>query len=426
VPFAAELTPSQQALLGLSWLPQMGAARLASLVEALSQTSLSLEALWFDSDWQTLAQQLPPWGSVFEACWAKRFQVAQYKERLTILEEKQVWMLFLGGSDYPSLLAETHRPPQILFGLGNPLVLSHAPSLGVVGTRRMSTTGREGTDYLLSGLKELNPVIVSGLADGIDTVAHQQALALGLPTVAVMGTGIDEIYPLKNQTLAKQIVEQGGALISEYPPLTPPQARNFPPRNRIITGLSQAILLVECPLKSGAMITAKLAVEENRHLMAMPHHPFHPMGEGPLSWIRQGATPVWKPEQVRDDIQDISGLGQLALALPKVPKTRVQETPATRKPKSKTPSGLNHFAVAGLTEEAAPHEESNHSSVSRQLPEHLSESQKRILQTLSKGEATLDDLVENLNLSTSTLQSDLTLLELEGLVALWQGSFLLC
>jgi len=172
-------------------------------------------------------------------------------------------------------------------------------SLGVVGTRKMSNTGRQITEKIIPDLVQANFTIISGLARGIDSVAHQATILAKGRTIAVLGNGIDKIYPSENQSLAKKIIESGGAVISEFLPGTPPNNFNFPRRNRIISGMSLGILVVEGKEKSGSLITAKTALEQSREVFAIPGSPTAIFSQGPNKLIQNGEA---KLVQNADDI----------------------------------------------------------------------------------------------------------------------------
>jgi len=174
------------------------------------------------------------------------------------------------SAEYPSVLKQIHKAPEKLYYRGNPEIMEATLLVAFVGTRKATPYGVGICRRLIEDLSLCNVVIVSGLARGIDTVAHRAALQYGLPTIAVMGTGIDNIYPAENEALAREIVAKGGLVVSEYPGETPPRDFQFPMRNRIIAGLCMATVVIEAPEKSGALITAKMAFEENRDVFVVP------------------------------------------------------------------------------------------------------------------------------------------------------------
>lgn len=182
-------------------------------------------------------------------------------------------------SEYPELLRHIHQAPKKLYYKGNLEVLN-GMCLAFVGTRRASEYGEFVVGKIIEELSLCGVVIVSGLADGIDTFAHKAALKCGLKTVAVLGTGVDNIYPEKNRGLAAEIVGNGGTIVSEYEDGAEALDFHFPARNRIIAGLSLATIVIEAPEKSGALITAKRANEENREVFAVPGDIDRPMSIG--------------------------------------------------------------------------------------------------------------------------------------------------
>ena len=192
---------------------------------------------------------------------------------------------------FPPLLASAPAAPALLFVDGNPAVLM-SPQLAMVGSRRPTPAGSEAAAQLASAAVDHGLTITSGMALGIDAQAHAGALAANGCTIAVTGTGPDIVYPRRHQRLARQIVEQGGAVISEFVPGTRPDPTNFPRRNRIISGLSLGVLVVEATLPSGSLITAQYAAEQGREVMAVPGSPQSLQSRGTNNLIRQGASLV--------------------------------------------------------------------------------------------------------------------------------------
>ena len=195
--------------------------------------------------------------------------------------------------NYPPLLKKISKPPRSLCVRGN-LDLGNRPTIAVVGTRRCSDYGKRAAIDLVSGLSKAGCVIVSGLAIGIDSIAHQTALDNNAKTIAVLGSGIDDnsIYPQGNVPLAKKIIDAKGAIVSEYAVGTKPELYYFPERNRIIAGLSQAILIIEAKEKSGALITAKYGLKENKPVFAIPGSIYSPNSAGCHYLIKNGAKLV--------------------------------------------------------------------------------------------------------------------------------------
>ena len=205
-------------------------------------------------------------------------------------ENKAFWTP--ADSDYPALLFAIHDPPAVLYYDGH-LRLNELNrlSVGIVGTRLPSAYGKRWTQNITYRLAQAGAIVVSGLAQGIDTAAHTSCLRQGGLTVAVVGTGVDRVYPARNQELHREIVKQG-LILSEYPDGTEPDRTHFPQRNRIIAGLSRATLVMEAPLKSGALITARLANEYGREVYALPCSLDNDTGLGCLKAIEQGAQMI--------------------------------------------------------------------------------------------------------------------------------------
>ena len=179
-------------------------------------------------------------------------------------------ILLLDDGVYPSPLREIYDPPIVLYVKGDWSDCLDRPCIGVVGSRRCSTYGQNAAIMLARDLAQRGVTVVSGFARGIDAAAHRGALEAGGRTVAILGTGIDEVYPRDHKKLAAEILERGGALVSQFPLGTPPVSENFPYRNRIISGLSLGVVVVEAAENSGSLITARLAMEQNREVFAVP------------------------------------------------------------------------------------------------------------------------------------------------------------
>ncbi|MCD6319222.1 MAG: DNA-processing protein DprA [Candidatus Desulfofervidaceae bacterium] len=217
------------------------------------------------------------------------------------LKQLDVELITYADNRYPSLLKEIYDPPFLLYVKGN-VELLHTPCVAIVGTRRASFYGIKTATRLAVELAEAGITVVSGLARGIDTAAHKGALQAKGKTIAVLGCGMDIVYPPENKKIYADIARQG-AIISEFPLGTPPVARNFPIRNRIITGLSLGVIVVEAALKSGSLITARLALEQGREVFAVPGQidTFH--SKGTHSLIKQGAKLV---ETIADVLEELN------------------------------------------------------------------------------------------------------------------------
>lgn len=279
------------------------------------------------------------------------------------VERAGAWLLTLEDALYPSLLKKLPDAPSVLYIRGS-LSPEDDHALCMVGTRKATAYGRDAAYQLARKLAGQGVTIISGLAQGIDTMSHQGALDGGGRTIAVLGCGIDRIYPTENAKLAHEIVNRG-ALISEFPIGTPPEARNFPRRNRVISGLSLGVLVVEAPEKSGAMITASVAAEQGREIFAVPGNIFSQASTGTNRLIQDGAKLVMNAEDI---------MGELKIA-------------------------HTHIETRAITERIAP----------------ASALEESLLQHLGLDPIHVDDLVRLCGLPVATVSSTLTILELKGL-----------
>lgn len=199
--------------------------------------------------------------------------------------------------DFPAALKELSSCPKQLYYLGD-ISAARNTSVAIVGSRKVTAYGRQVTEKVVQALSNYQVTIVSGLALGVDSVAHEAALNNHAPTIAVMPCGLNEIYPRTHHNLAKRILAAGGALVSEYPEDTPPLRQHFIARNRIVSGLAQAVIVTEAAEKSGTLHTANFALEQGRTVLAVPGNITSPLSQGTNSLIKAGADPVTKPEDV--------------------------------------------------------------------------------------------------------------------------------
>lgn len=224
--------------------------------------------------------------------------------------------------EYPELLKQIYSPPVLFWMKGNIEALN-MPAVAVIGTRNPSPYGKKQATRLCSELATEGLCIISGLAYGIDGIAHQATLDAGGTTVAVLGSGIDNIYPHKHVPIAKEIIRSGGAIISEFPLGAKPDAGNFPVRNRIVSGMSLGVLVIESGMQGGSMITAELGLDQNREIFAVPHNLDNLSGSGGNFLIKRGAA---KLVQVVDDILE-------ELSITRHEENKVQETDWPKKQK---------------------------------------------------------------------------------------------
>lgn len=268
--------------LGFNLVPGMGPVRLARLIERCG----TVADAWNHATPDDLAAAGVDAKTSAAVVHARR--TYNLDDELERLFQAHITLLSLESPDYPRLLAQIPHPPPLLYVRGS---LSNADdwALAVVGTRSPTSYGKEATRHLVAPLAQGGVTIVSGLAMGIDTVAHTTALEAGGRTIAVLGCGVDVAYPERNRKLAAQIIEQG-ALVSEYPMQTRPNAANFPPRNRIISGLSLGTLIVEAGERSGALITKEFALDQGRDVFVVPGSIFSQKSKGVHGLLRDGAA----------------------------------------------------------------------------------------------------------------------------------------
>jgi DNA processing protein len=297
--------------IGLHLTPRVGAARIGVLIDRFG----SAEAAWTAPERELLASGLS--ADVVASLLATRARVDPARE-VERLERLGVHALTIADDAYPRLLRHIASPPPVLYVRGE-LRVADELAVALVGTRRATAYGHDMTRRLATDLAQAGVTVVSGLARGIDTTAHKAALDAGGRTVAVFACGLDEVYPPQNRTLAERIVAQG-ALVSEYPLGTRPDARNFPVRNRIISGLSRGIVVVEAPSKSGALITATFAGDQGRDVYAVPGSALAFTSAGCHQLIRDGATLITSAEHVLEQLQ-VEAIQQHSQARVELPET---------------------------------------------------------------------------------------------------------
>src|SRR5476651_684717 len=293
-----------EARLRLHRLPELGPARFKKLLEAFGSASKAISAP--ASAWRSLG--LPV------AC-AEARRSSEIRDgashALAWLERPGQHLLMWDQPEYPALLAQISDAPPLLFVAGDPGILEK-PQLAMVGSRRASRPGMDTAAAFSRSLAGAGFVITSGLALGIDAAAHQAALDVGGQTVGVLGTGLEKFYPQRHRRLAAAMIAQGSAVVSEFPLDAPPQAANFPRRNRIISGLSLGVLVVEASVASGSLITARLAAEQGREVYAIPGSIHHPGARGCHQLIRDGAVLVETVEHILDGLRGWQALSRPA------------------------------------------------------------------------------------------------------------------
>lgn len=236
------------------------------------------------------------------------------------IEKAGISVLTWNDEVYPRRLKEIDQPPPVLYVKGD-LTIQDEWAAAIVGTRRMTGYGRQVTEELVELLANHGVTVVSGLARGVDACAHDTVLRHGGRTIAVLGSGVDRIYPPEHRRLADDIA-QNGAVVSDYPPGTPPESSNFPPRNRIISGLSRVVVVIEAGVTSGALITSTFAADQGRDVFALPGSIYANQSKGTNRLIQQGARPLIDVKDVLDalNIEQVQEYRQARLELPADPR----------------------------------------------------------------------------------------------------------
>ncbi len=278
--------------LGLSALEPIGPVRFKRIINHFNQISD-----FFKADRKSLtAAGIEPWivNKVIESRASLNIE-----EKWKQLKNEEIKLITFRDDDYPKLLKEIYDFPPLLYVRGN-LRKEDKFSLAVVGTRRPSTYGQQITEEIVEGLTQSKVAIVSGLAYGIDSQAHQAAIDFGGRTIAVLGTGLDwqSVYPRQNRKLVEEIIASGGAVVSEFPCGMPAHKQNFPRRNRLISGLSLGVVVIEGNEDSGSLITARCALEQNREVFAVPGSIYNENSAGPNNLIKQGARVVTRANDI--------------------------------------------------------------------------------------------------------------------------------
>ena len=292
------------------------------------------------------------------------------QECMDYIKERNIGFIHPEDDRYPYLLKHIDNPPTGLFLLGNIDICNMERTLAVVGSRKASENSKNTLRNILSGFANTDICIVSGLAEGIDTVAHKTAIENNIKTIAVIGGGFDKLYPKSNVELFNKIIDGNGAVITEYWPDTDAISWHFPVRNRIVSGLSKGVLIAEAAMKSGAMITGKLALEQGKELMCIPGLISNPNTEGIYSLLKTGATLITNTQDILD-------------ALNWEFKTNIQKK-----------------------------EEKTY---------NFSEEEKLIYDILRKDSLTMDEIVTKTNLNINDLMVILTKLELDGVISQTHG-----
>ena len=384
-----ELDGETRALLALNLTDGIGQTLCQRLVEHFGSAETALEAP--ASQWAAIHRLSQQRASQLKQALDQTLTGDAIEQELARMREHDVWLLSIHDARYPRLLRFIADPPQLLWVRGE-LEASDAVGLGLVGSRRCTHYGREQADRFAGHAAQAGLCVISGGAHGIDAAAHRGALRAGGRTLAVIGSGLANPYPKAHAELFDHIAEPGqnrGAILSELPMTVAPHAENFPRRNRIISGLSLGVLVVEAAARSGALITARLCVEDHgREVLAVPGRVDSKASEGCHKMIREGWARL-----VTGGADMLDALGETGQLL----KSEMMQSPGEAASESTKDNGEDEAADG--TEGA--------------LGASLSEPQKQIVEALHQPRS-LDQLVAATGLATQQVQSELTLLELQG------------
>jgi DNA processing protein len=333
-----------------------------TLTKIAAQYDHDFEKAWHDNskDMQELLSHAQ------KKSWYDREKNLTLETLQQLFIDTEITIITQADTTYPASLKNIDAAPYILYTRGNLKLLQDAIGVAIVGTRKYTSYGAHITKTFVPELVQHGLTIVSGLALGIDTIAHEETVAHKGKTIAVLGGGIDtrSIYPGRNQQLAKRILETGGLLISEYPPHTEPLPHNFPQRNRIIAGLASATVVIEAPKKSGARITAFKALDAGKDVFAVPGPITAPQSTGCNLLIKQGAYPALTPQDIIDVIKP-EHKKQVSNARNTIPATSLEQ---------------------------------------------------HILETLTNQEKHLNEITRSLNETVDQISSNLTIMEIKGMV----------
>ncbi len=268
--------------IALTMVPDLGPVRVKMLIENFGDATTVFKAKKKDllgCIGQTAAR-IKEWKDTDAA-----------EREILFMEQHRIRALFLTDKEYPKRLLHCYDPPTLLYYRGN-ADLNHQKIVSIIGTRNHTSYGKQVTEEFINEIQHLPILIISGLAFGIDAIAHRTALQYGISTVGVLGHGLDTVYPSQNKTLAKEMLEHGG-LLTEFRMLTQPDKHNFPKRNRIVAGMADATIVIETAIKGGSMITASLAHDYNRDLFAVPGKISDSKSSGCLELIKQNKAIIF-------------------------------------------------------------------------------------------------------------------------------------
>jgi len=300
--------------IGFNLIKGIGAVRMQALIQHFGDLELA---------WKAAPAELAEAGLGLKLI----ERIVQARENVDLdkvwkkIEAQDIHILTWEDESYPQRLKEIDQPPPVLYIRGEYLQ-DDLFAVAIVGTRRVTAYGRQITEEISAFLAANGITVISGLARGVDAIAHQTALQAGGRTIAVLGSGVDKIYPPEHRRLAEQMMERG-AIMSDYAPGTPPDASNFPPRNRIISGLSLAVVVIEAGETSGTLITAEFAAEQGREIFAVPGSILAPQSKGTNKLIQRGALPLLSVDDLMQAL-DLTRVGEQKAARKIIPANETE------------------------------------------------------------------------------------------------------
>ena len=368
----------REARIAFNMIPTVGAVTLARLVrETHGSAAAAYEFYPEKRDWEGK-----------EPAWEREIEQAA-KQHVRLVTDLD--------ADYPPQLREIASPPLVLYVVGDVSALAK-PGVALVGTRKATSYGRETAKTFAAGLARAGWAVFSGLALGVDAAAHEGALVGGGVTVGVLGGALDMFYPEANRALARRMVENGGCVVSEFPFGRRPDAQTFPQRNRIVSGLARGVVAVECPLRSGTLVTCLRANEQGRAVMAVPGRIDWPSSAGCLNLIREGARMVTSVDDVIEELTPIA-------------------------PKKKEEATAAHVSEKGICVESNGRAEARPSRTGAAIPEmKLSLEEALVLRQVPAAGATVDAVARAAQLPIAKANALLVALRLKGRVRFLPGN----
>jgi DNA processing protein len=398
-------TKETKSLVHLSIIPGVGYQTIQRLLTAFGSAQRALDATL-----EELTQVEGLTANISQQLVSGKSRVSVDQE-LELIEAHNCHVLAINDSAYPMLLKEIADPPPLLYVRGE-LGQPDAPSITIVGTRSPTNYGKTISRQLSQQLAESGITVISGFARGIDTCAHQGALQANGRTIAVLGNGLSQIYPAENRELADEIMKSG-ALISEFPMTVPPFPKNFPRRNRVVSGMSSGTVVVEASIRSGSLITARHAAEQGREVFAVPGQIFSNQSKGSHQLINQGAKLI----NAIDDIWEAFPNRRLTPSLTSPPI----QLPLDQNDSARGRVNSNLFAEVSARDTSIGSTGTSSANPSVQATQQLSTDERAILEAIGVPCSHIDQIARTTALPMNKVSSALVMLELKGIVQQMPG-----